>query len=78
VAGINLAWRASERSIRASVRNALALAWEKGYRSIAFPLIGSGTGGIPPGRVLAWMRDELDTIEYDGEVRIVRYERPRD
>src|SRR5436305_11537259 len=36
VAGINLLWRASERSIRASVRNAVALARERGFRSIAF------------------------------------------
>src|SRR5437870_2146614 len=36
VAGINLLWRSSERSVRASVRNALALAREKGYRSVAF------------------------------------------
>src|SRR5690606_18923164 len=36
VAGINLLWRASERSIRDSVRNALAVAEEHGFQSIAF------------------------------------------
>jgi O-acetyl-ADP-ribose deacetylase (regulator of RNase III) len=73
VAGINLLWRSSERSIRASVRNALALARQKGYRSIAFPLIGAGSGGGDPEQVLNYMRQELHSLEFDGEVRIVRY-----
>jgi O-acetyl-ADP-ribose deacetylase (regulator of RNase III) len=73
VAGINLLWRSSERSVRASVRNAMALATANGYRSIAFPLIGAGSGGAKAERVLGWMKDELVKVEYDGEVRIVRY-----
>jgi len=43
VAGINMLWRASERSSRVSVRNSLALADEHGFRSIAFPLVGAGS-----------------------------------
>jgi O-acetyl-ADP-ribose deacetylase (regulator of RNase III) len=76
VAGINLLWRSSETSIRASVRNAVALAREKGYRSIALPLIGAGSGGRDPDRVLGYMRQELQSTPFDGEVRIVRY-RPK-
>jgi O-acetyl-ADP-ribose deacetylase (regulator of RNase III) len=45
VAGINLFWRSSERSVRDSVKNAIALAKQNGYTSIAFPLIGAGSGG---------------------------------
>jgi O-acetyl-ADP-ribose deacetylase len=41
VAGINLLWRSSERDIRACVRSALKIASERGYRSIAFPLVGA-------------------------------------
>ena len=44
-AGISMWWRASERSIRESVRSALAVAQREGWRSIGFPLIGAGTGG---------------------------------
>ena len=73
VAGISLLWRSSERSIRGSVRNAMGLAAGKGYRSIAFPLIGAGTGGGKEEKVLAIMVDELRTIGFDGQVRIVRY-----
>ena len=75
VAGINLLWRSSERSVRDSVRNAMALATQKGYRSIAFPLIGGGTGNGNTARVLDWMRDELSSINFDGEVRIVQFKR---
>jgi O-acetyl-ADP-ribose deacetylase (regulator of RNase III) len=77
VAGISMLWRSSERAIRGCVRGALGIAREKGYRSIAFPLIGAGTGGYPPEKVLEIMQSEVEQSEYDGEVRIVRYERAR-
>ncbi len=51
----------------------MQLAAQRGYRSIAFPLIGSGSGGGRPESVLEIMQDELAMIEFDGEVRIVRY-----
>lgn len=73
VAGISMLWRSSERSIRDSVRNAMSLARESGYRSVAFPLIGAGTGGGNEAKVLEIIQDELAMIEFDGEVRIVRY-----
>ena len=73
VAGINILWWSSERSIRASVRNAMAIAQERGYRSLAFPLIGAGSGGGSAAKVLECMCDELRSIDFDGEVRIVRY-----
>lgn len=73
VAGINLLWRSSERSIRDSVHNALALADRHGYRSIALPLIGAGSGGGDPTQVQAIIEEELKRCEFAGEVRIVRY-----
>ena len=73
VAGINMLWRASEPSIRDSVRNAVALAKARGYRSLAFPLIGAGTGGSKEVDVLRIMLDSLREIAFDGEVRIVRF-----
>lgn len=75
VAGINLLWRSSERSIRDSVRNALTIAATRGYRSIALPLIGAGSGGGNPERVLAIIQDELSQCLFDGEVRIVRFKK---
>jgi O-acetyl-ADP-ribose deacetylase len=73
VAGINMLWRASERSIRESVRNAMAVVAEQGYRSVAFPVIGAGSGGFDRERALAIMHDELERIESDARVRIVQY-----
>ncbi len=73
VAGISLLWRSSERSIRGSVRSAMAIVKSKGYRSFAFPLIGAGAGGGGPERALDLILDELRSIDYEGEARIVRY-----
>lgn len=73
VAGINLLWRSSEASIRTATRNAVALAGRLGLHSIALPLIGAGTGGACPERVLEWMREELSRCDFQGTVRIVRF-----
>jgi O-acetyl-ADP-ribose deacetylase len=73
VAGINLLWRATEISIRLSVRNALELAKQAGYGSIAFPLIGAGTGGRAAKRVEEIITDAVRQSDFAGEVRIVRY-----
>ena len=73
VAGISMLWRSSETSVRLSVRTALNLAAGHGFRSIAFPLVGAGTGGKKQTTVLAWMVDELKKACFPGDVRIVRY-----
>ena len=73
VAGINMLWRSTERSIRGSVRSALRLAQEHGFRSIALPLIGAGTGGGRAEVVLTMMKEEVHRSDYDGRVVIVRY-----
>ncbi len=75
VAGINMLWRASERSIRDSTRNALALAKENGFTSIAFPVIGSGSGSFAGGKALDLMMDELKNIDYDGTVLVVKFKK---
>jgi len=49
----------------------MALAHEKGFRSIAFPLIGAGSGGFNQERAKAIMEDELAKLEYPMEVRLV-------
>lgn len=76
VAGIDLLWRSSERSVRASVRSAMAIARQQQFRSVAFPLIGAGSGGGSADQVQAWMLDELGSIEFDGQVVVVRHKLP--
>jgi len=75
VAGINMLWRASDWSIRQCVRNAMALAHEKDFQSIAFPLIGAGSGGFNQERARAIMEDELGKIDSPMEVRLVVFEK---
>ena len=71
VAGINLLWRASERSIRDSVKNAIRLADEKGFASMAFPLIGAGSGGFHQEQAKTLMLDELKKLDTQMAVKIV-------
>ena len=73
VAGINDFWRASETSIRASVRNAMAIAVREGYASIGFPILGAGSGGFEAAKAERLMRDELTRIQANVEVFIVRF-----
>ena len=75
VAGINMLWRASEQSIRDSVRNALARAREHGFHSLAFPIIGAGSGSFDEARVLEVMREALEAGAGALDVTVVRYRR---
>lgn len=71
VAGINLLWRASERSIRLSVQNAVALAIQHQFQSMAMPLIGAGSGGFKASKAQSIIEDELATLNPAIEVTIV-------
>ena len=71
VAGINWFWRASEQSIRDSVKNAVRLAHEKDFRSIAFPLIGAGSGGFNQEQAKTLMLDELSKLNVRMTVKVV-------
>lgn len=75
VAGINMLWRASERSIRDSVKNAVRLAHESGFLSIAIPLIGAGSGGFNQERAKALMLDELNKLDLAMTVKIVDFKK---
>ncbi len=61
VAGINMFWFATEASIRKSVSSALRLTTEKGYCSIAFPLIGARNE-----RNLLWRSNPASTFHETG------------
>ena len=74
VAGINLLYQSSEYAIRKSVRNAMKVALEHNIKSIGFPIIGSGTGGLDKEKALEYMISELDKINGDIKVVIAKYE----
>ncbi len=73
VAGINLLWFATEKSVVNSVVNAMAIVNREAFLSVAFPLIGAGSGN----RSEKWSMDlicrTLSEIESEARVVIVRY-----
>lgn len=73
VAGISMWWTSSETSIRDSTRDALRVAEEAGFESLAYPIIGGGTGGYDEEKSLAFMVDELSGVESPVRVVIVRF-----
>ena len=75
VAGINMLWRASERSIRESVKNAVRLAHDESFKSIAFPLIGAGSGSYNQEKVKTLMLDELGKLDVPIRVKIVVFKK---
>lgn len=75
VAGINMLWRASEKSIRDSVANAMAIVGEQGFGSIAFPLIGAGSGGFNQEKTKAIMLDELGNSDSSASVTVVVFKK---
>jgi len=77
VAGINMLWRASETSIASSVRNAMDLAAQHQTQSLAFPIIGSGSGGKKIDWALSIMQKALAALEHPIQTRIVRYQQSK-
>lgn len=75
VAGISMLWRASEFSIRQSVRSAMEIVEREGFVSVAFPLIGAGSGSFNAAKSLAIMLEELQKIESHARVVVVEYRR---
>ena len=73
VAGISMFWRASERSIQGSVRSAMRLVEEHSFGSVAFPLIGGGTGGASQESALNHMLAAFAAITTQAKVVVVKF-----
>lgn len=78
VAGINLCWFATARSVADSVRSAVHIINQKGYKSAAFPLIGAGSGNRSAQWSLALMQRTFASLESEANIIIVRYVKNRD
>jgi O-acetyl-ADP-ribose deacetylase (regulator of RNase III) len=76
VAGISMWWRASAQSIQDSVVSAMALVNQHHYASVAFPIIGAGTGGFGEDGALKLMLEAFKHIDSSAEVTIVRFRKP--
>jgi len=75
VAGISMLWRSSRESIQGSVVSAMELVNQHGFASVAFPIIGAGTGGYGQEGALQLMLDAFEGIASPASVTVVRYRR---
>lgn len=79
-AGMAPGGAASEDSVRSSVRKSLALARERGCRSVALPAVGAGIGGLSLQRCaeisLEEARAETDGDDPLEEIRFVLFGEP--
>ncbi len=75
VAGINMFWRASPESVCDCVKNAMKLVDEHAFTSVAFPLIGAGSGGMNEERSLAAMMRGFESCSSKAAVLVVRWSR---
>jgi len=73
VAGINMFWVATEYSVRQSVVNAMNMVNEQNFKSVAFPLIGSGSGNRGKNWSLKIMQSTFTTIKSQAKVIVVLY-----
>lgn len=73
VAGIDMLWRASEQSIRGSARSAVEIVNREGFASVAFPIIGAGSGGMSEAKARDILVEELEQLSTSAQVLVVRY-----
>ena len=76
VAGINMFWFATEYSVSQSVINAMKVVKDKGFDSVAFPLVGSGSGNRGEKWAKEIILNTFSKIESDARVIIVEYKKP--
>lgn len=77
VAALEWYWRASEKAVANGVRNALELAKQKDFSSIAFPALGSGTGGMSIDRSLHLIEQSVNQASTNLDVLIVEFKSAR-
>lgn len=78
VAGINMLWRSTKESIQGSVYSAMRIVHEYELKSVAFPIVGSGTGGFTEAAALELMMNAFAAIETPAQVTIVKFRRLSD
>lgn len=75
VAGINLCWFATKKSVELSVVNALRLAEQHKFKTIALPLIGAGSGNRGSNWSLSIIEKVLKASDLEIDVYVVKYHR---
>ena len=75
VAGINMFWMATKKSIQKSVFSAISLAEEQKFTSIAFPLIGAGSGNRGKAFSKNIMLQAFEKLNSPLDVLLVEYKK---
>jgi len=73
VAGINMLWRASRTSIQGSVVSAMNIVNAHAFRSVAFPVLGAGSGGFDEQKAIDLMSEAFRSCDSPAHVVLVRY-----
>lgn len=73
VAGINMFWLGTTQSVQNSVVNAMKMVNENEFASVAFPLIGCGSGNRSKNWSKTLMLEAFDKIETTANVTLVIY-----
>lgn len=73
VAAIDLLWSASASSVASSVEAAMALVEAHGFTSVAFPVLGAGSGGLGEAEALETMLATFVRLDGDARVTVVKF-----
>lgn len=76
VAGINLLWRSTRQTIQGSVCSAMGIVNEQKFSTVAFPVIGSGSGGVwglGQAKAMNLMLEAFNKLDSQAAVYLVRY-----
>jgi O-acetyl-ADP-ribose deacetylase (regulator of RNase III) len=76
VSGINMFWFATKYSVTKSVENSMKIIDKNNYKSVAFPLIGSGSGNRGKEWSLKIISEAFNQIESNAKVTIVNLNPP--
>lgn len=77
VAALEWYWRSTTRAVVEGVKNALRIAGEHAFTSIAFPALGAGTGGMKIERSLSLITETASAVPGDIAVTLVEFSRKR-
>lgn len=72
VAGVNYFWISTLEIVEKCTRNALILAKDEKLKSIAFPIIGTGVGGLKESDVISVMENVFKEKEWNIDIMLVR------
>ncbi|MBL4808804.1 MAG: macro domain-containing protein [Phycisphaerales bacterium] len=75
VCGLTWYWTTNEKIVRLCVESSIKVAVDNGYKSIAFPLIGAGVGGLSSERVREVISDAATPYLDRLAIRIVIFKR---